>query len=453
MYGPPTDPSQRLAPVEIFDAWEAYLFCAALGVVLSACAYFRRPAIGIRAALFIVGQVILLTAPLAFFIDTYVYGSFPTIDKAGSLAFYLEGVHARMMAHPIDAINDPAARLLGVHVGHLWVTELLDLAFTPMGAFNAQALLYPILGWWCTWWLFHETTHNPRVSMLMSFPFGMGLHLFRDLNWYTIERAAIFWVPLFLVVLMRAWKRGGRWVWAPGFVLVGSAWMNVYLGMINAGLLFLTIVVGLVCRVKGYRRLLRSGLIGVAALAPLAIWQWLIMAGGPALGNSDQFLWERAALDTFTLSPLRWDRLEPHRALNVVALAVAALGIWRRRWHGYVRFAVLAAAVFFLLALGPLITPDGPENFLYMATRAAVPGFWRVAKPEVFFHVTWLMLLGVAAVEAHQSEWSKRLTTLMYGVFVVGWVVMIRTHPAYPPMTMPLTEKLDPDWVQGVLEP
>jgi hypothetical protein len=453
MYGPPIDPRQRIAPVEIFDVWEAYAFCAVIGLFFSALSLWRRPPIELRSALFIGGQCILLTAPLAYFLDTYFYGSFPTIDKTGSLAFYLEGVHQRIMAHPIDAIQDPAAGLIGIQVGHLWVTEVFDLVLSPMGAFNLQGLLYPALGWWCAWLLFHEITGNPRVSVLMGFPFGMGLHVFRDLNWYTIEKAAIFWLPLFLFACHRAWRRGGRWTWLPAVVLVCSAWMNIYFGMLNAAMLLLSAGILFVSREHNRGRLLKAAGLAFLGLAPLGVWQWLIMHGGPELASPDVSLWKRATLDTFSLFPLRWDRLEAHRALNLVAVAVAVWGIRRGRWLGIVRFATLAALLFFVISLGPLLSPDGPENPLYMAARATVPGFWRMAKPEVFFHITWLMLLGIAAIEAHRSSWSNRVTSWLYALFVLGWVVMIRTHPAYPPMTMPLPVKMDSDWEDSVFQP
>ena len=450
MYGPPPDPRQQLAPVEIFDCPEAYIACFLLGGLVSALGLVGRWPAWLRAGAFVLGQTIVLTAPLAYFLDDYVYGSFPTIDKAGSMAFYLDGLHHRVMAHPIDSIQDPAARLVGVHVGHLWVTWVFDWLFSPMGAFNAQALLYPFMAWWVASLLFYDLTGNLRGSVLMSFPFGLGLHVFRDLNWYTIEKAAIFWIPLFLLMLHRVWRDGGRWTYAAPLVLLLSTWMNIYLGMLNAGFMVLALLAVLWVRDKAIRRFGLTCALCVVAIAPLVFWQWLMLRVGPQLGTPETFLWERAALDTFTLSPPRWNRLEAHRALNLVVLGVAFWGFHRIRWVGMIRFLLVVAIIFFGLSLGPFLDSDGTKNPLYLVTRAIVPGFWRVAKPEVFFHMTWLLVSGIAAFQANRAGWSKRLMVVMYIIFVAGWLVMVRSHPAYPPMTMPVGVKLDPNWEDRV---
>ena len=448
MYGPPADPRQRLAPVEIFDVPEAYIACALIGLVLTCAAFWRRPNVRLRAAVFIAGQTILLTAPLAYFLDDWMYGSYPTIDKAGSMVFYLDGVHLRMLSDPIGSIQDPAARLIGVHIGHLWVTQLFDVFLSPMGAFNAQALVYPALGWFCAWLLFHEVTGAARPSMLMAFPFGMGLHVFRDLNWYTIEKAAIFWVPLFLWLCFRAWRDGGRWRFLPGLALGLTAWMNVYLGMLSAMMMGLAAAALWMSADSRRERFLKSSVFAACCISPLAVWQWLLMNSGPQLASPEEFLWSRAALDSFTLDPFRWNRLEVHRSLNLVALGTAFWGLKRSRWVGIVRLSSMSALLFFLLSLGPMVL--GIENPIYMAARAVVPGFWRIAKPEVFFHMSWLLLLGIAAVQAGRAGWGPRLTGVLYALFVLAWLIMVRTHPAYPPMTVFQSSKLSDGWEDRV---
>lgn len=453
MYGPSPDPRQRLAPAEIFDAPEAYAACFAVGIAISLLALRSEWTTPARAWSFILGQVIFFTAPLGFYLDQYVYGSFPTIDKAGSMAHYLDGVGSRTLGSPVEAMVDPAVRLIGIHMGHMWVTSGFDLVLSTVGAFNAQALLYPALAWFFAWWLFWDCTKAARASMVMAFPFGMGLHIFRDLNWYTIEKAAIFLIPLFLLGCRWAHRRGGRWTGLPALLLVGSTLMNVYIGMINAGMLVTLWGALGATRSPRWRRFTRVSVLAAIALLPLAIAQWALMQNGPALASPETFLWERAAMDSFTLNPLRWNRLEVHRSLNVVALGFAAFGLWR--WHSepLVRLAALLAALFFGLSLGPILWAPDWTNPLYMAVRAAVPGFWRVAKPEVFFHVTWLAVLGIGALQMQRSAVPKRATAFWYGLFVVGWLLMVRTHPAYPPMTVPVSTVLAPDWEKRVFRP
>ena len=439
MYGPPPDPRQKLAPVEIFDDPWAYAICFAFGLAISALALWRRPAAPLRAWCFILGQTIILTAPLLRFMDTYVYGSFPTIDKSGSLAFYLDGVHQRILLHPVDSLADPAARLIGVHVGHLWVTELFDLFLSPIGAFNLQGLLYPALGWWCVYLLVREVTQSERAAVLLGFPFGMGLHTFRDLNWYTIEKAAVFWLPLYLWVAYRAWRRGGGWIAWAGLCFVALSWMNLYLGLVAAALM--------ACAALG-------AVLGLSAafVMPLGLWQWALLQGGLTLGSPERFLFERAALDGFTLSPLLWNRLEVHRALNVVVVGLALWGLvvcWRDR---RVRLATACGVALFALSLGPFLAGQEVENPVYFVARAVVPGFWRVAKPEVFFHGTWLMMICVAGVALARLSPSRRALGVLYGLFVVAWLLMVRTHPAYPPMTMPKKTRLAPDWADKVYQ-
>lgn len=462
MYGPPPDFRQAMAPVELVDVPEAYLGCLLIGLVLTLLAFLRRAPLPLRALAFTLGQVVILTMPLAWYIEDYVYGAFPTVDKEGSLLFYLDGVHERVLLHPLLASTDPAAQLIGAHTGHLWVTAFFDLFTTPLGAFNLQALLYPALAWWAAWLLLRDLCGNPRIAMVLAFAWGTGLHVFRDLNWYTIEKAAIFWLALFVWALHRSWVSprpagAGPWPWITGLLYVLMAWNNLYLGLVGA-------VIGLVaapCVLLDLRatapvpqRLAARRLILALAACtlfsvPLVLLQWNLMHGPHSLGDPERFLWERAALDSFTLSPFRWNRLEVWRALNMVAVGLALFGAWSLRADRRVRFALLAGTVLFLLSLGPLLLP-GVENPLYMAVRAVVPGFWRMAKPETFFHGSWLLICAVASMELARKVPRPRTLGLLYGVFVFFWMLMVRTHPVYPGMTLPNHDALDPAWEERV---
>jgi hypothetical protein len=474
MYGPPPDPRQLLAPVELLDLPGPYLLCALLGLALCCLALWPRPPRPLRAFLFITGQVILLTAPLAVMLDTYVFGSFPTIDKEGSLLFFLDGVHLRMLSEPFLSPTDPAARLIGVHVGHLVLVELGTLLLTPMGSFNLQALLHPILAWWCAWLFLDrllkvEGHTQPRVALLLAFPFGMGLHLFRDLNWYTIEKGAIFWIPLVAWAALRAAtdqpEEARSWRWRAGLLFGLACWMNLYLGLIMGialGLAWLALgghSLGQGTRTPAWRALTAVCLWCMIAAGPLVFWQWALMQGGPVVGTPERFLWERAALDGFSLAPFRWNRLEPHRALNLAVVGLCMLAMWRRRGINSSRLLAFVGLGCFALSIGPILLPGPIENPIYMAVRAVLPGFWRVAKPEAFFLATQLCMLGIATLEL--VRWAQRPalrggpggvsqgtkgTGWAYGLFVLGWLFMVRTHPAYPPMTLPIEAELAPDW-------
>ena len=242
LIGPPPDPRQVLLDLGPGAAPEAWGVCLGVGVALVATALLARRLPQVyRFFLGILGQVVLLTAPLAGVLDRAVYGAWPGVDKTGSYLFYLDGVHIRALLHPVTSLSDPAVKLIGVHTGHLWVTAFFDLFLTPLGAFNAQAILWPALAWFAAWLLLQEMGSARWPALLMGLPFGMGLHVFRDLHWSTIEKAAVCGVPFFLWALLRAWRRGGAWHVAAAMTFLLGAWVNVYVGLLNGilALLFL----------------------------------------------------------------------------------------------------------------------------------------------------------------------------------------------------------------------
>ena len=131
---------------------------------------------------------------------------------------------------------------------------------------------------------------------------------------------------------------------------------------------------------------------------------------------------------------------------------LAAWGIVAGRKDGRIQLASACALVLFVLSLGPYLGVASLENPLYFAARSVVPGFWRVAKPEVFFLGTWLLLSLIAAIQLARLRPSARTITVLYGIFVVAWLIMVRSHPAYPPMTLPKETRLDPNWAEKVFK-
>jgi hypothetical protein len=464
VYGPPPDPRQILLDAgPLVEPW-AWALCLLLCLLLWALAAPPRLPGPLRGGLFIVGAVVLLTAPALPLIDRVVLGSFPTLDKEGSLLFYLDGVHRRLLAHPIAATSDPAVRLIGVHVGHLWVTELFDLVLSPLGAFNAQGLLNLALGWGCMAWLCSRMGAAPAVALALALPFGMGLHVMRDLNWATIEKSAVFWLPLFALALHRAWQGGpgGARRLAPAVVFGLMTWMNLYFGLVAAALGALALAAEGLASLRQRQLRPQTRDLALACLACalpgllLAGWQAQVMASGPALASPERFLWERAALDGFSLSPFRWNRLEVWRALDPVSLALAAVGLWRARRDSRVVFAVGAALLLALLSVGPVLWPRGPLpqdgvlNPLFMAAWKLLPGFDRVAKPEVFFEASWLLLLGAGALGLRAWRPGKALGIALVAAAMLSWLLLVRSHPVYPPFSAAQGSSLDAGWQERV---
>ncbi|MEL6346880.1 MAG: hypothetical protein AAFV53_27455, partial [Myxococcota bacterium] len=339
-----------------------------------------------------------------------------------------------------------------------WLSAFFDLFLTPFGAFNAQGLLYIVLGWWAAWLLINEVTRRPDIAFLFGFPFGMGLHVFRDLNWYTIEKAAVFWIPLYAWALIRAHDRGGKWRWLAAITFLGMSFTNLYLGLVSA-LLAVLVVAALsirAARTKEISLAFKNTFAAAAASAilvmPLVGWQFALMSGGEQLASPEQFLWERAALDSFTLSPLKWNRLEIHRALNLIALGLAIIGVVAQRNDRRVQLAAAGILSFSLLSLGPELITGGPHNPVYMTAWYTVPGFWRIAKPETFFHVSWMLILTIAAIQLKAFNVDRRGVLVFYAVFVAAWMIMVRSHPVYPTMTMPIDVKMNPNATQRAFQ-
>ena len=439
LYGPPPAADQvALAAGPLDQPW-AWGLCAAVGLALLGLGLWRRDRRwGFPLAL--LGQVVLLTAPAAALLERAVWGAWPTLDKAGSFLFYQQGVHRHLFAP--GALRDPALKLIGVHVGHLWVTAALDLALSAHAAFNAQALLQIWLAWLCAWLLCRELGARPWAAALGAFPFALGLHVFRDVTWYTIEKSAVFGIPLFLWLLLRARGRGGRWIALAALALASATFLNVYLGLLGGALLALWLL--------GARdgRALRTAGACALALAPLALVQALLLRGAGDLADPERFLRERAALDVLSFWPPAWYHLELWRALN---LPLALLGAWslgRRRAQPEARFGIAAVLCLTALALGPY--PSGLENPLFLAAWKALPGFWRIARPEFFFEGAYLALLAAAALEISERCRTWRSLLPLSALLLAGWLWGVRGHPAFPGFCEPVPVALEPGWEPAV---
>jgi len=464
--GPPPDPRIVSLPTGLADDPSGHALCIGLALVALGVAWRCRSSV-FRGAWAGLAVVVAFTSPWLAWTTRAWFGDFPTIDKEGSLLFFLDGVHLRLYLHPLSAPADDAVRLIGVHAGHLWVTEALATVLGPMGAFNAQWLLQAGLGWAAAAWAISVLTERrdggvrPWVAWVAAFPFGMGLHLFRDLNWTTVEKGGVAFIPLFIGCWVRSVRHGGWWTLAAAGTYLAMALYNLYFAVVCAVLGAVYLGVEALPRL-GERRLKQVGMVALGCAlvgVPVALAQLAIQAGGPALATPERFLWERAALDGFTLVPLRWNRLEVWRACNPVAVGLAMVGAWHGRRDPRVWRALVLGGVLFVVSLGPVLLPgDSPReptltNPVYMALHAVVPGFWRLAKPEVFFQPVWLLtLVGAALGLQHVARRSCKNAVVLAVLLLAVWWPLVRGHAHFPGLSAPLDSALDPRWQDRVFE-
>ncbi len=442
MYGPPPDPRQvavLAGPLDLPGPWAACLAVGILVGILGVGLARRRPSWG--ALVVVTGHVIALTAPAAAVLDRFVWGAWPTLDKAGSYLFYLEGVH-RALFDPVQV--DPALRLLGVHVGHLWVVAGFDLLLPTLGAFGAVGLLWLVLAWWCAALLFREAGARWWPALVAAFPFGMGLHQFRDIQWFTVEKPAVFGIPLFAWALLRARRTAGIGpIVGVAVVFAGTTFLDLYLGLVEGAIALLALLA------TRDRRTLACVAASALAVLPLAVLQVRLLQGEGALVEPETWLWERAALDVLSLWPPRWNHLEAWRVLNLPLLAVGAWGLWRDRRDPLARFAVLVVLALTLVALGPRLAgtrEHGIPNPVFLALWHGIPGAWRVAKPEFLFEAPVLLLLGSAARVLSAPAVGPRVLALLHAAVLAGWILSVRTHPAYPGISEPVEVRLAAGW-------
>ena len=464
-YGPPASDEQLSLSAGLLDLPFDWLICLALGLLCIGLTWRFRHRSSIAAGFAVASQVVILTAPLTSLCSRAVIGAYPTVDKQGSILFYQEGIHRWMASHPMDIGSYPPAQLIGVHVGHLWISELFDVFVPTFVAFNLQGLLYLWLAGWCTWALLNEFTQDARSAFVCAFPYAMSLHVFADLNWYTIEKAAIFLLPLYGLTLLRALRKGGWWPLASGCVVALAALLNLYLAaVIGVGSLAGGLLVLIQWASNRFRtatkpdgpgplwpqRLVASYGWTALLVGPLVCTQAWILLSGPTLATPECFLTLRAAQDAISIWPPTWSRLELWRAVSLVGVALAIWGVIRFRHQRSVHFLVILGAICAGFALGPRIL--GFPNPQYMAAWSVIPFFWRIAKPEVFFLVPLLAMCMIAALalQAASPPW-KHVVAL--GAMLALWFPMVRGHDAYPGFSQFVDGELPDQWMDRMLRP
>ena len=176
----------------------------------------------------------------------------------------------------------------------------------------------------------------------------------------------------------------------------------------------------------------------------IAAYQQRLTSNGPLFAHSDQFL-QRASLDRFSIWPLSWNRLPWFVSISPLLLAGLIWGGVQKQLNGKY---LLVSLLFFLLSLGPDLGNSIP-NPVYLALNS-VPSFWRFAKPEAFFFVSFV---GILSILIHIK--SNRMTLAVVGILIsIQWFSIIRKQKEYPSyMSVPIETTLPKNWERRIFAP
>ena len=422
---PPFDPRQIL----FLPAPYGYAVSILCGLLIIFAAYHIQ-----RRSLFLycLGGSIILTAPLFAYATDAIWGAYPTIDKEGSLLFYRDGVHLRMFQ-----FSDPAHRLIGFHVGHLWISQIFDTVVSDWAAFNLQALLNIVLTWWLTTKLLIEMGSKRLWAWLLASQLALHLHIFRDIQFYTIEKSAIYPLPLFWYIYLRTTK---GWKYGPislGLVFLFSSWINLYWGIFQV---VLTPLLLWIHRKENMKQQCNAILFCILCGLGIAFYQHSLTIGGPPFAAPEQFSM-RAALDIFSIYPLSWNRLPWFSSISPLLCLGIGYGIKTKELHP----RYIAIGVFFaLLSLGPNITPQLP-NPLYLMFQS-LPALWRFAKPESLFFISYLVILSTLIHLQLSKRWLYSIALML----LLQWLYCVRSQPEYPPLTQHIESTLPKNWERRI---
>ena len=416
-YGPPPDPTELAYAADFSTVPVAWVLCVGAGLTV---AWFGRRS----AFLAVIGLTVALTSPAAALFPSAVWGAWPTIDKAGSLHF----LSLNAQFHSFDP-SAPATQLIGMSMGHLWVTWLFSWFFQAFAASNLHAILNLVLGWWLASRLAVAAGTPERWAIIAGFPMGPGLHLMRDINWYTIEKSGTWTLTLFVLCLVHAQAGRRRWIVGAAAAYALAFYYNSYHGVLGA-------LAGAGALIVGSRNTRLAVAASALAALPLLALQL------PALRNAQlpppEAFSIRAALDVVTLAPPEWNRLELWRAVDgIVALAALATVLRALRFANATdEPEARRSRVELLLFVGllvPAILSLGPTTPLWTVFQS-LPGMWRFAKPEAFFHLVVLGMTVLSGRALHRGGWHPRTVLALQ---IALWIWLVRMHPAYPGFTQP----------------
>ena len=332
-----------------------------------------------------------------------IVGAYPTIDKQGSLFFYQQGVHVKSIVAPIASMQEQGVQLIGFHMGHHWITASFDLFFSLSTAYNLHILFnfyLSTVSMWMLLWLQDSQEKKIWLRIGVSLLFGCGIHSYVDAHWYTIEKSALYTLPLLIICIQYIKKP----FWT-GIALFITAYINLYFGILS-GMLFLIYILF-------HRSQWRQG-IGILFTGIIVLlYQRTLMQYTPTIATPEMYIEQRARFDALHLFSFDWARIPLYLVINPVVLWLAYKSTKKHIWEK------ITFSLFFLLSIGPYLYHDFTNPIYWLFHK--IPFMWRFSEPEIFFHIC-LMILYIWTLK---SEFSKNLILFFY-VYVIFQLSCVR---------------------------
>ncbi|HET9494930.1 MAG TPA: hypothetical protein VFR15_11930 [Chloroflexia bacterium] len=388
----------------------------------------RRPAARLLLlTLFFTAWAVLFTYPLALHLgDSVVRAGGADVwlhlwdlwwaDKAlvdlGQNPYYTNYLYyptgLNLFYHSLNILNGVAS----IPLQHLF-------GLTP--AFNLLVLANLVLDGLCAYWLCTEVTGSSAGALVGGMLFASAPLLGTSLNLGQLDEVTVWWIPLFVMALLRAlhspgapWQRGGgrRATLAAGLLLAGASLATWYFtaGLVVFSLLFVPSYLLATRSRPDTKAWLHAGLKGGAAVAVFAVLLSPLIAAmiGERLSGATYMLpsYETTFHNSADLSALMlpgrseiasWNEHGSNVALGWVALALSGVALvsrWRKTWPWLVALAGLV-----VMSLGPELQAFGADLGLPMpyALLANVPFIGASRQPLRFLATAGVSLSVLAA--------------------------------------------------------
>jgi hypothetical protein len=400
--GPPVDPRQIDVLYPTYIWWISLLPMIIITMVL------RHTKKNIHRELLLLILIFFISSFPLFgmcFVTDSIIGAYPTIDKNGSLFFYSQGVHITSLLSPIEAMNHNGVQLIGFHMGHHWITQFFNYFFPLSIAYNIHILfnfLLSTISMWTLLWLQDAKPQKIWMRIGLSLLFGCGVHSYVDAQWYTIEKSALYTLPMFYICLVYIKKP-----LLTGIVFFLSAYINLYFAIMNG--MFILIYLS-------FHREQWKQFIGISITAVIVLlYQSTLMKYSDTLATPEMYLEQRAAFDALHIFSLDWARIPLFLVINPVVLWVGFRSKGKHSWE------ISACLLFFLLSIGPYVYPN-VWNPVYWLFTQKIPFMWRFSEPEIFFHFCLLILYTWTL----RSDMSKREHLFLFSLYAAFQLYCIR---------------------------